>query len=87
MQELSSILLCCSGLPRGQCLQALGNGLLSLNAHKQTKRNSLLTERHCLNLFGMDKKARQAQLWIHMQTAWIWMRRRVTRRLAQIQAV
>ena len=31
--------------------------------------------------------ARQAQLLFHMRTAWIWMRRRVTRRLTQIQAV
>ena len=29
----------------------------------------------------------QAQLYFHMQTAWIWMRRRVTRRLIQIQAI
>jgi len=30
---------------------------------------------------------RQLQLWSHVQTAWIWIRRIVTRRLTQNQAV
>ena len=61
---------------------AVGTGQLE---HQKTSIGDGFIAR--LKLYGSTLSLHSVTVVPYMQTAWIWMRRRVTRRLIQIQAV